>query len=417
MAEISLENLEELGFLIFSFLKNWWWLIVLPILFIWVEKLYLRAIRDKWEAKIEWVLLKIKIPRETFKPSKAMEDVFTTLGAIYGSISGKKKWLEGKTLTPLSFEIATINGRTDFFIRTPKIYRDFVESTIYSQYPGVEIFPTEDYVNNIPKDIPNKNWDLWGRDCQLKKQDAYPIKTYPLFFQKDVGFKVEQEIDPLSSFIEGMAKLGPNEQFWLQIIIKPTNDEESKWVTKGNQLVDKLMGRAKAKSNILLDMIRVILFPPDQGKKGENPSLTEREQKNLIKGIQDKITEQGFKTSIRVIYVGKRDVFFKPRTRIAASFFIQLSSGDLNGFKFSKRTSTKVGYVWRARRSYVRKRKIFKNYIKRKPDETFILNSQELATLYHFSSKAMIPSISVSRIEAKKGQEPDNLPIGRAISN
>ena len=87
-----MENLEELAFLILNFLKNWWWVIILPILFIQVKKFYLRAIRDKWESKIEWILLKIKIPRETFKPCKAMEDVFTTLGAIYGSISGKKKW-------------------------------------------------------------------------------------------------------------------------------------------------------------------------------------------------------------------------------------------------------------------------------------------------------------------------------------
>ena len=417
MIQNLLENLQNLIFLIPGFLKDWWWIIVLPILFIWTKKLYLCFIRKKWSSKIKWVLLKIKIPREIFKPHKAMEEIFNAFGAMHNLLDWKKKWLEGKTLSPLSLEIATINGQSNFFIRTPEIYKDFVETSIYSQYPEVEIFPTEDYVTNIPNDVPNDNWDLWGRDCELVKEDAYPIKTYPLFFQKDVGFKTEKEIDPLSLFLEGMTVFGPHEQFWMQIIIIPTTDEESGWVKKGNALIDKLMKRAKPKFNIfnaLLEFINVIIFPPDKQGKGniskENSSMIGKERED-IEYIQEKINKQGFKTSIRVIYLGKRDVFLKAKTRIVAGFLNQLSSERLNKFTFVKKTKTKAGYFFRERRSYLKKRAMFKNYIKRKQGKVFILNAEELATLYHFSSKAAVSTISISRIESKKGQPPINLPV------
>jgi hypothetical protein len=45
-----------------------------------------------------------------------------------------------------------------------------------------------------------------------------------------------------------------------------------------------------------------------------------------------------------------------------------------------------------------------------RPGGTFILNSEELATLFHFSGQGAAPAPSVSRIEAKKGEPPAGLP-------
>ena len=41
-------------------------------------------------------------------------------------------------------------------------FRQLIESNIYSQYPEVEIVQVEDYTKNVPVDIPNRDWDLFG---------------------------------------------------------------------------------------------------------------------------------------------------------------------------------------------------------------------------------------------------------------
>jgi len=90
-----------------------------------------------------------------------------------------------------------------------------------------------------------------------------------------------------------------------------------------------------------------------------------------------------------------------------------------------KETITKISQGWYnwfwfiERRLYVRKRKIFRNYLRRVPaffpkskkGQTFILNSEELASLYHFPSRYSSPYSSISRVEAKKKEPPANLPI------
>ncbi|GAI18321.1 unnamed protein product, partial [marine sediment metagenome] len=66
-------------------------------------------------------------------------------------------------------------------IRIPEKNRDSAESAIYSQYPEAEISIADDYTKYIPQDIPNKDWDLWGSDYKLLKENPYPIKTYLKF--------------------------------------------------------------------------------------------------------------------------------------------------------------------------------------------------------------------------------------------
>jgi hypothetical protein len=113
-------------------------------------------------------------------------------------------------------------------------------------------------------------------------------------------------------------------------------------------------------------------------------------------------------------------VFFKPKVRIPFSFFKALSTENLGGFRPFKYTITKVKspVLWflDKRRLYLRKRKIFKNYKRRltplfpQPGGTFILNTEELATIFHFPGKLIVPA-SLERVDLKKGEPPIGLPI------
>jgi len=69
----------------------------------------------------------------------------------------------------------------------------------------------------------------------------------------------------------------------------------------------------------------------------------------------------------------------------------------------------------RDRRKYLRQRKLFRNYINRLgpffPNDggTFILNTEEIASLFHFPSWRVSPVPGVNRVTAKT-KSPSRLP-------
>ena len=410
---------------VWQFITNWWWVFPPIILFRLWRPLYLWFINEKWGAGVKTSLLEIKLPWEVMRPIQVMEQVFSHLWSVYDPANFKEKWLEGKYLVNFSLEIAGIDGQVHFFMRVPTALRETIQSVIYSQYPEVEISEVEDYTQLVPQKIPNRDWDLWGCDYVPLKADSYPIKTYLQFFESRPDVKEEKRIDPLAALLEGMVLLKPGEQLWLQIVAKPITNKENNWISRGEKLRDELVHRPKANSpKSILHQVLEILFlwrsPETKTEVKEIPApmmmLTDNE-KNTIKAIEEKISKYGFECNIRFIYLGERQSFVKPRIKIPINFFTGLSTEGLNGLR--PWNVTKVYYPPAiAQRTYIKKRDLFWHYIGRltplfpKSGKTFVLNTEELATLYHFPGKTVAPAPGLQRVKAKKSEPPENLPIG-----
>ena len=97
---------------------------------------------------------------------------------LYDPSDWYEKWWEGHFQKTLSLEIISIGGDIRFILKVPAPVRNLVESSIYAQYPEIEIVEVEDYTKNVPQDIPNDKWDLWGCDYETIKPDIYPISVY-----------------------------------------------------------------------------------------------------------------------------------------------------------------------------------------------------------------------------------------------
>lgn len=404
-----------------------------PFSFLW---LWWRT--DQFIKKTKFTLLEIRIPKEVLKPMRAMEVVMDHLWQIlYDPPDWWEKWVEGKILFSYSFEIASIGGEPHFFIRIPESARDPVESSIYSHYPEAEISLADDYSKYVPQDIPNKDWDLWAADYVLLKPNAYPIKTYRKFETEHEALE-EKRIDPLAGLLEAMAKIKPGEQLWIQMTACPVSNKEVAWVTEGEKIRDELarrVERAPARKPILIEAADVLI-------SGQAPGLPKKEEKELIppemkltpgereiiSGVEEKIAKRGYKTSIRFIYLGKRDIFFKAKLRLPLSFFSAFFTQNLNALVPWGKTLTKIHKSWFLplnllfnRRMYLRKRAIFRKYrIRVHPlfprrahwPSSFILNTEEVATIFHFPGRRVAPAPFVERIEAKKGEAPPGLPTG-----
>jgi len=420
-----LSGLIVFGRWIWQFIAIWWWVLP-PIILFWIWRpLYLWFINEHWSGKVKYSLLEIKLPQEVVRPLQVMEQVFSHLWSVYDPANFKEKWLEGKFLLNFSLEIAGIDGQIHFFIRVPSALQEVVQSIIYSQYPEVEIQEVEDYTQHVPQKIPNRNWDLWGCDYIPLKADSYPIKTYAQFFERSADVKEEKRIDPLAALLEGMILLKPGEQLWLQLVAKPITNKENDWITRGENLRDRLVHRPEpATPKSILRYVFEILFlwksPETSPEVKDIPApmmmLTDNE-KNTIKAIEEKISKYGFECNIRFIYLGERKSFFKPRIKIPINFFTGLSTEGLNGLR--PWNVTKIYYPPAiAQRTYIKKRDLFWHYIHRftplfpKSGRTFVLNTEELATIYHFPGKTVAPAPSLQRVRAKKAEPPVDLPIG-----
>ncbi len=435
-------------------LRVWWWALTPIILVFPTRKFYLWWMRwDVWYKDQKWVMLEVKPPREVLTPFKAMEDVFTTVWCVYDEPNWREIWCEGEF--PLgaywtSWEIASLEGEIHFYIRCLEEHRHLIESAIYSHYPEAEIGEVPDYTELVPKNMPTEYWTVYGEDYQMPKPHFYPIKTYPVFFEEKPEIKEEKRIDPITSLIEDMARLSPGEYFWLQIITAPITENEIDFVTPAKRQVNKIARRPMPKERTLPDSIVGVLsdlayaiwdsisflvhgkwtLPEDQERRigavsagatetGEREMLLTPGEREVCTAIENKIKKTAFKTNIRGMYIATSDVVYKPHTRISRSYFPHFQTRNLNFIMFLGKTRTKVHYVWRGRRKYLRQRKILRNYLNRFPTfypeltgpGNMILNSEELATIFHFPARlSAVIAPAVSKVEAKKGGPPGGLP-------
>ncbi|MEF8847333.1 MAG: hypothetical protein V5A57_02820 [Candidatus Paceibacterota bacterium] len=410
------------------FIKHWWWVPLPFLLYKPFLNLWLFWRRSEYRKEQNFIMLEIRVPKDAERPLRAMDNILSGLWSLYEAPNWKEKWLEGVFILPLSFEIAGLGGEPHFFIRTPDFYRNTVESHIYSQFPEAEIEKVPDYTDFVPDDIPNEEWDMWGCDFELMKDTPYPIKTYTKFFEERPGAEKEEKVDPMALILEGMGKMTKNEQLWIQIVATPVTDGETGWISEGEELRDELAGRSTSEGgggiSIVKEAINVLLTgtPPNVEVESEEPrqispemELTSGEKKK-ISAIEDKIGQYGYKSFIRTIYLAKKDDFFKPHVTIPIAFFNQFATSDLNSFKPWGKTITKVNYLFTERRGYLKKRKMFERYKNRLsplyPQEggTYTLNTEELATIFHFPGEEAAPAPFIERIEARKGEPPRGLP-------
>lgn len=415
---------------VWRIIATWWWLVppfILQNTFIYFWMFWRTEL---WFQRIfRPVMLEIKIPKEIAKPIRAMEAVMTSLhGAIYNPPDWWESHIEGQPQTSLSFDVVSIGGEIHFYIRFHGDHRDQVEAAVYSQYPGAEIQEVTDYTKNVPIDIPNKEWDLFGWDYRLEKVSQYPIKTYEKFERP--GEEEEERVDPLAALMESMAKIKPGEQLWVQIRATPQAEvNQMKFVKEGEEIRDKLARRPEKPKRraMIAEIIDFIMYgaqPAEEETKEIFPPemrLTPGEKDTLM-DLEKKISKPIFMCGIRAIYLGRRDVWFKPNFRLVFNYFNNFTNPDANSLFLWSQTLTRIkkspflALNWiQQRRVYLKCRHLFRHYKERlnyrnplfdKDKGRFILNVEELATLYHFPSYIVSPVPGLSRVEAKKTVPP-----------
>ena len=385
------------------------WYILPPFLIVVAWRVWLNFSQARYLKNLEWDLLEIKIPRELLKSPQAME-VVTNIFAQGNDGTFVDRWFKGYVRFWFSLEIASFGGEVHFYVRTPKKFRNAVESQLYSQYPDSEIFEVPDYTLAVPYGTKDSDWTLWAGTFKLGKEDFYPIKTY-IDYGLDKDPKEELKVDPITPVIELFGSIGAGEQLWMQILVMDTKKRgiqgslfrREEWKDAAKKELDKLQKRdQKLKEGDV----------PNPGQFTLTP-----QEKFVADAIARSLTKQGFDCGYRVVYLAKEDLFNPGMIMGLLGTIKQYNSPHLNSFKLDQ----KVGfdYPWqdltgrRVKRQRFemldafRKRSYFYAPYQAKP---FVLTSEELATIYHYPGQ-VDTTPNLVRIESKRGEPPANLPI------
>lgn len=390
------------------------------------SKMWLNARQAKYAMKIQYVLLAISIPRTNEQSPKAVEHMFTHLAGTYSSPNWWEKWVDGKFTPAFSFEYASIDGYTRFLVRAPVPFRDLVEASVFSQYPDAEIAEVADYTKDVPMKFPDPEWDCWGTEFVLSKPSAFPIRTYFEF-----EHSLSQELkDPLSTLLETLSRLKKGEQVWIQILVYPRDQswmEESLKVAakmKGREIKKKPPGWAAAlqtATGMVEGVVKEVLSPPGaEGskkpeKKPDDPfkmmQLSPGERK-VLEGVEMKMAKIGFGAKIRFVYVARRNVFRKgPIISMVSGALGLLGSLDGNSFKKYGPASPKTDYFWQRWSADEKKTRIIQRFAGRSSSGAprYILNVEELSTLYHFP-QVLVKAPLIKKVESRKVEPPFALP-------
>lgn len=384
------------------------------------------------------VFLAIDVPKNNEQLPKAVENIFAHIQGAYSSATKKEKWIDGKFGPVFSFEIVSIGGYIQFVIMTWEKYRDMIEALIYAQYPEAEITEIEDYTKFAPQKWPNKTHLMFATEFVTKNSIYLPIKTYPEFEEKLAGeFK-----DPMAQLLESLSRLLPDEQVWLQVLIQL---EKQEWQKGGDKLVKKMIGAKAPKpkptlvdkavelpltaltvaSDAVFGAAAAPVKKEDKGARSEMLFLSPGERA-AVEAVERKISKLGYKTKIRFIYFAP---FKIARTSTVISFvrgaLQQFTSMDMNQFTFNGNLTTKRDYFWQTNgiwyylsgtfyRTVNERMQInFRGYKNRSlwtGGKCFYLNTEELATIWHFPIMTVKAPL-VKRTEAKRAEPPAGLPF------
>lgn len=376
-----------------------------PILAVWIaQKLWLEYVRiDYIHKNYQFVLLEVKLPRTIDKTPVAMELV---LQALHQGGNGNwyERWWLGKVRPWFSLEVVSIEGNVKFLIRTPARFKKLIESHIYAQYPDIEVVEVQDYISLAPYLHDEQEWGLWGCEFGLTKPDPYPIKTYVDYGLDSSSMKEEQKSDPITSMIEFMGSIGRGQQIWMQILVQANGERYTTpgkwfgrhdWKDEGKRLIKEMQSKQAAE---------------------DAPKPTKGDQE-VITAIERSLSKIGFDCGIRALYIAQREFYDPSNITGITGAFRQYSSPTLNGFR--PINSPGFDYPWQDYHSWRenrKKKKLFDAYVRRSyfyapyKKKPFVLNSEELATIYHFPG-GVAETPTFSRIDSRKGEPPSNLPV------
>ena len=289
----------------------------------------------------------------------------------------------------MSFEIVASNGFIKYYAVIPAVLTETVKQAVVSAYPTARLEEVDE------ENIFSKEGGMdgvAGGELVLKKEAIYPIATYE-----------DMKWDGTAAILNALSNAKAGEGMALQILFRPI---EQDWIKKSTSRIQELKeGKSGKKSAGRVAVFSIgeilgALFAPPQGHdtapKEEKPISGATQEE--IQAIESKTRYPGFEACIRVVASSTSKARSEAILGGLVSAFAQFDTTSSNGFKYdSLKDMDKLTQDY-----------IFRSFSAQKHD--MILNSIELATLFHLPNQNVIPNSQVERQLTKQVDGPAKLP-------
>ncbi len=301
--------------------------------------------------------LQIRNPKDDETPIESATQIFASVLSYPYLPLWKKLFIKPKTI---AFEIYLLSQSVYFYVSTVEENESYAQSLITSSFPTSALKKTED-----PMDLVLKSKNISVAQVVLNSSFYLPIKTY-------FDFK---DIDPLASLVGFLAKQDASTTMAIQIIVTPASFP---WQSKTVEAAKKQAYDPVAQKHI-------------------------RSPQQLL--MMKKASFQGGRSVVRLL-VGKNDGAAQQAIRELAGTFGSFSLGEGNQFVFKRPLVFKDLLLNRL------KSRRLHPFEKRHQ----ILNSQELATIWHPPGYLLAGIRNVAWGKTLSGEPPENLPVSDNIT-
>ncbi|HVE80828.1 MAG TPA: DUF87 domain-containing protein [Candidatus Dormibacteraeota bacterium] len=276
----------------------------------------------------------------------------------------------------IAFEIIASNGLVHFFAAVPVSMVEVIEQAILTAYPGARLEEVEDHNIFNPQ---GKLTGTSGGELTLKHEAAYPIATYETL-----------ERDPLEALLNALSKIEPGEGAAVQVMLRPSSRH---WVKHALDIVAKKRRTKRGTLSITPGTLAKAAWKaPSQAHQEEQVYRPSKLEESILEQIEEKTKHPSYEILIRVLASSPTYDRSHVMLRNIINAFALFEAPGMNGFKFMEAkdiAGLATAFIFR----------FFPPELNNN-----IVNSMELATLFHLPDSQYIPT---SRLQQQRSKQVD----------
>lgn len=288
----------------------------------------------------------------------------------------------------ISFEIVAREGLIYYYTVVPTVLTDVVSQAVIAAYPSARLEEVEEH-SIFTKDT--RVSSVIGGEFSLKRDYVYPIATYQ-----------ETKRDASRAILNALSTIGREDGVGIQVLVRPAAPGWTKTSSSAVEKVKKTRASGKASGGVVAakGLAEALWKPPSADANSEESAvdrqLTSLEQQS-IDAIEEKTRYPGYEVLIRIVVSSSTAARSQTLLKNIVAAFSLFDSPTNNGFAFAPTRNIDeliTSYIFR----------FFPQSLKRN-----VLNTVELATIFHLPDQKNIPTAQVKRQLSKQVDGPTEI--------